>query len=84
MSARGSANLVVGDLRPLSDLAATTIAQDGGGVWPASAGRWRHCAFPALPLKSGYPVIVTLTRAMVRYVFGHNVHGVSFGFAMSF
>jgi hypothetical protein len=31
-----------------------------------------------------YPVIVTRTRAMVRYVFGHNVHGVSFGFAMSF
>jgi hypothetical protein len=33
---------------------------------------------------SRYPVIVTRTRAMVRYVFGHNVHGVSFGFAMSF
>jgi hypothetical protein len=33
---------------------------------------------------SKYPVIVTRTRAMVRYVFGHNVHGVSFGFAMSF
>ncbi len=33
---------------------------------------------------SKYPVFVTRTRAMVRYVFGHNVHGVSFGFAMSF
>lgn len=33
---------------------------------------------------SHYPVFVTRTRAMVRYVFGHNVHGVSFGFAMSF
>jgi len=33
---------------------------------------------------SRYPVIITRTRAMVRYVFGHNVHGVSFGFAMSF
>jgi len=33
---------------------------------------------------SKYPVIITRTRAMVRYVFGHNVHGVSFGFAMSF
>jgi hypothetical protein len=33
---------------------------------------------------SRYPVIVTRTRAMVRYVFGRNVHGVSFGFAMSF
>jgi hypothetical protein len=33
---------------------------------------------------SNYPVIITRTRAMVRYVFGHNVHGVSFGFAMSF
>jgi hypothetical protein len=33
---------------------------------------------------SRYPVIVTRTRAMVRYVFGHNVHGVAFGFAMSF
>ena len=33
---------------------------------------------------SRYPIIVTRTRAMVRYVFGHNVHGVSFGFAMSF
>lgn len=33
---------------------------------------------------SRYPVIVTRTRAMVRYVFGHNVHGVSFGFAVSF
>jgi hypothetical protein len=33
---------------------------------------------------SKYPVIVTRTRAMVRYVFGNNVHGVSFGFAMSF
>ncbi|RZF29102.1 hypothetical protein EVC45_14360 [Paraburkholderia sp. UYCP14C] len=38
-----------------------------------------------LELDSGrYPVIVTRTRAMVRYVFGRNVHGVSFGFAMSF
>ncbi|MEX3790690.1 hypothetical protein [Paraburkholderia sp. BR14374] len=33
---------------------------------------------------SRYPVIVTRTRAIVRYVFGRNVHGVSFGFAMSF
>ncbi|WP_213302709.1 hypothetical protein [Paraburkholderia sacchari] len=33
---------------------------------------------------SKYPIIITRTRAMVRYVFGHNVHGVSFGFAMSF
>ena len=33
---------------------------------------------------SRYPVIVTRTRAMVRYVFGHNVHGVSFGLAVSF
>jgi len=33
---------------------------------------------------SRYPVVVTRTRAMVRYVFGHNVHGVSFGFAVSF
>lgn len=33
---------------------------------------------------SHYPVIVTRTRAMVRYVFGHDVHGISIGFAMSF
>lgn len=33
---------------------------------------------------SKYPVVITRTRAMVRYVFGHNVHGVSFGFAVSF
>jgi hypothetical protein len=33
---------------------------------------------------SRYPIIITRTRAMVRYVFGHNVHGVSFGLAMSF
>ncbi|RQH07035.1 hypothetical protein [Paraburkholderia dinghuensis] len=33
---------------------------------------------------SRYPIIITRTRAMVRYVFGHNVHGVSFGFAISF
>ncbi len=33
---------------------------------------------------SRYPVVITRTRAMVRYVFGHNVHGVSFGFAVSF
>lgn len=33
---------------------------------------------------SRYPVVITRTRAMVRYVFGHNVHGVSFGFAISF
>ncbi|WP_372237252.1 hypothetical protein [Burkholderia sp. SRS-W-2-2016] len=33
---------------------------------------------------SKYPIIITRTRAMVRYVFGHNVHGISFGFAMSF
>ncbi|CAB3788505.1 hypothetical protein [Paraburkholderia fynbosensis] len=38
-----------------------------------------------LELDSGrYPIIITRTRAMVRYVFGHNVHGVSFGFAISF
>jgi hypothetical protein len=33
---------------------------------------------------SRYPIIITRTRAMVRYVFGHNVHGVSFGLAVSF
>ncbi|BDC42388.1 hypothetical protein PTKU15_56850 [Paraburkholderia terrae] len=33
---------------------------------------------------SKYPVVITRTRALVRYVFGHNVHGVSFGFAVSF
>ncbi|WP_250479154.1 hypothetical protein [Caballeronia sp. AAUFL_F1_KS47] len=33
---------------------------------------------------SKYPVVITRTRAMVRYVFGHNVHGVSFGLAVSF
>ncbi|MDR5734811.1 hypothetical protein QCE47_21090 [Caballeronia sp. LZ025] len=33
---------------------------------------------------SKYPIVITRTRAMVRYVFGHNVHGVSFGFAVSF
>lgn len=33
---------------------------------------------------SQYPIIITRTRAMVRYVFGHNVHGVSFGLAVSF
>ncbi|ACC75481.1 hypothetical protein PPMP20_03385 [Paraburkholderia phymatum] len=33
---------------------------------------------------SRYPIVITRTRAMVRYVFGHNVHGVSFGFAVSF
>lgn len=33
---------------------------------------------------SNYPIIITRTRAMVRYVFGRNVHGVSFGLAMSF
>jgi hypothetical protein len=33
---------------------------------------------------SKYPIIITRTRAMVRYVFGHNVHGVSFGLAVSF
>ena len=27
---------------------------------------------------SRYPIIITRTRAMVRYVFGHNAHGVSF------
>jgi hypothetical protein len=38
-----------------------------------------------LELDSGRdPIIITRTRAMVRYVFGHNVHGVSFGFAISF
>jgi hypothetical protein len=33
---------------------------------------------------SKYPVIVTRTRMMVRYVFGRDVRGVSLGFAMSF
>jgi hypothetical protein len=33
---------------------------------------------------SHYPVFVTRTRAMVRYVFGRDVHGVALGFAMSF
>lgn len=33
---------------------------------------------------SKYPVVVTRTRLMVRYVFGHDVNGVSLGFAMSF
>jgi hypothetical protein len=33
---------------------------------------------------SKYPVVITRTRALVRYVFGHNVHGISFGFAVSF
>lgn len=33
---------------------------------------------------SHYPVIVTRTRAMLRYVFGHDVHGIAVGFAMSF
>ena len=33
---------------------------------------------------STYPIIITRTRAMVRYVFGRNVHGVSFGLAVSF
>ncbi|SAL33125.1 hypothetical protein AWB73_03018 [Caballeronia turbans] len=33
---------------------------------------------------SKYPVVITPTRAMARYVFGHNVRGVSFGFAVSF
>jgi hypothetical protein len=33
---------------------------------------------------SKYPVIVTRTRMMLRYVFGHDVHGVALGFAMSF
>ncbi|TXC81160.1 hypothetical protein FRZ40_33815 [Paraburkholderia azotifigens] len=33
---------------------------------------------------SRYPIVITRTRALVRYVFGHNVHGVSFGFAVSF
>jgi hypothetical protein len=33
---------------------------------------------------SKYPVVITRTRALVRYVFGHNVHGVSFGLAVSF
>jgi hypothetical protein len=38
-----------------------------------------------LELDSGnYPIIITRTRALVRYVFGHNVRGVSFGFAVSF
>ncbi|WP_175105364.1 hypothetical protein [Pararobbsia alpina] len=33
---------------------------------------------------STYPIVITRTRAVMRYVFGHNVHGVSFGFAVSF
>ncbi|MEM5438792.1 hypothetical protein AABE10_26495 [Paraburkholderia diazotrophica] len=33
---------------------------------------------------SKYPIVITRTRALVRYVFGHNVHGVSFGLAVSF
>lgn len=33
---------------------------------------------------SKYPVIITRTRAMIRYVFGRNVHGVAFGLAVSF
>ncbi|WP_237165104.1 hypothetical protein [Pandoraea vervacti] len=33
---------------------------------------------------SKYPVVVTRTRLMARYVFGRDVQGVSFGFAMSF
>ena len=33
---------------------------------------------------SKYPIIITRTRALVRYVFGRNVHGVSFGLAVSF
>ena len=38
-----------------------------------------------LELDSGrYPIVITRTRALVRYVFGHNVHGVSFGLAVSF
>lgn len=32
---------------------------------------------------SRYPVVITRTRLMVRYVFGRNVQGVSFGFAIS-
>ncbi|CAB3768227.1 hypothetical protein LMG29542_05814 [Paraburkholderia humisilvae] len=38
-----------------------------------------------LELDSGqYPIIITRTRAVVRYVFGHNVQGVSLGLAVSF
>ncbi|CAB3658400.1 hypothetical protein ABIE53_005795 [Burkholderia sp. OAS925] len=33
---------------------------------------------------SRYPVVITRTRLIARYVFGHNVHGVSIGFAVSF
>lgn len=33
---------------------------------------------------SKYPVVITRTRLLARYVFGRNVHGVSFGFAVSF
>jgi hypothetical protein len=33
---------------------------------------------------STYPIIITRTRAIVRYVFGHNVQGVSLGLAVSF
>lgn len=32
---------------------------------------------------SRYPIVITRTRLMVRYVFGRNVQGVSFGFAIS-
>jgi hypothetical protein len=32
---------------------------------------------------SRYPIVITRTRLLVRYVFGQNVHGVSFGFAIS-
>jgi hypothetical protein len=33
---------------------------------------------------SKYPIIITRTRAVLRYVFGHNVQGVSLGIAVSF
>lgn len=33
---------------------------------------------------SKYPIIITRTRALVRYVFGRNVQGVSVGLAVSF
>ncbi|MEX3931740.1 hypothetical protein AB4Y32_07970 [Paraburkholderia phymatum] len=29
-------------------------------------------------------IVITCARALVRYVVDHNVHGVSFGFALSF
>jgi hypothetical protein len=33
---------------------------------------------------SKYPIVIARTRAIIRYVFGHNVHAVSLGVAVSF